>query len=195
MIIVVVGETAVGKDYIVNNVVIPYLSTKDIKISKVVTDTTRPVREGEITGKTYNFLSKEEFIKNIDNNEYLEYQVYNTVNGKWYYGTRKESITDNSIIILDKYGFINLKEIYPNVKCMYLNAFDESERFYRALDRLGNKVTNKDVRELWRRIETDRNKFKDIHDYDVEPIPQFYDSKTEDIVKEVLDKWIQEETI
>lgn len=195
MKIVVVGETAVGKDYITNNVILPYLKAKGFDIEKVVTDTTRTIREGEVNGKTYNFITQQEFIKNISNNEYLEYQVYNTVNGKWYYGTRKSSIPENCVMILDKYGFLNLKEEYPEIKCIYLNTWDESERFYRALDRLGDKISNKDVRELWRRIETDRNKFSDIHEYDIEPVPQFYDERTEIIIKEVLDRWIQEEIV
>lgn len=56
-------------------------NTDDIMVS--VSATTRQPREGEIDGISYHFISKDEFEKMINNNEMLEYAMYNNN----YYGT------------------------------------------------------------------------------------------------------------
>ncbi len=57
--IVVLGGTGVGKDYLVNKVIERY------NLNKVITSTTRPIREGEIDGVTYHFLTEEEFMNKL----------------------------------------------------------------------------------------------------------------------------------
>lgn len=48
------------------------------KVKFSVSATTRPPREGEVHGKDYYFLSKEEFDKKIEDHEFLEWEeIYN----------------------------------------------------------------------------------------------------------------------
>ena len=54
-----------------------------------VSATTREARPGEVDGKSYFFLSEEEFLKKVENEEFLEYA---SVHGH-YYGTPKDFIT------------------------------------------------------------------------------------------------------
>lgn len=180
--IVIIGGMGLGKDYTVNKI------RKHYNLTKVVTTTTRPIRSGEIDGVTYNFVSEEEFLGMDDRCKFIETQKYSTVNGVWYYGTTKESTEkDNTIIILDKDGYLEYKKYVPNCVSIYISCIDETERFYRAIKRLSN-CSMKDVDEVYRRIRTDEDKFKDIYDLVDFTIPQLYNETTIDLVFDVLDR-------
>lgn len=79
ILIVVSGPSGCGKSTVDN-----LLIQKRDKIIMSVSDTTRNPRDGEINGKDYNFITKEEFESNIQNNKYLEYAK---VHSNKYYGT------------------------------------------------------------------------------------------------------------
>jgi len=71
------------------------------KISLSVSYTTRSPREGEIDGSDYFFISVEDFLARIDNNEFIEWaKVYDN-----YYGTSRVYIDrlkrEDKIVILD----------------------------------------------------------------------------------------------
>ena len=76
----------------------------------------REKRKGEVEGENYYFLSKEEFKKKIELNEFLEFeQVYKD----HFYGTLKKQVEDslkmnkNLIFDIDVNGTIKIKNIYP----------------------------------------------------------------------------------
>jgi guanylate kinase len=80
-----------------------------------VSCTTRAPRAGETHGKEYFFISKEEFLKRIDENDFLEYDEHF---GN-YYGTPKSFVTEmlktKSVILeIDVVGALNAKKIYPD---------------------------------------------------------------------------------
>jgi THO complex subunit 1 len=80
--IVISGPSGVGKGALVN-----MLLDKHPKVfGKKVSHTTRPPREGEIHGKHYYFVSKEEFDVLLDGDGFLEYNNYNGDD----YGTSKK---------------------------------------------------------------------------------------------------------
>ena len=81
---VIAGPSGVGKGTIIKN-----LLDSDKNLALSVSSTTRKPRSGEVNGVNYNFLSQDEFKKAIDNEEFLEWAVYN---GN-YYGTCKEVVT------------------------------------------------------------------------------------------------------
>ena len=64
---------------------------KEIKNFEIsVSHTTRKPRKDEINGKDYHFISQEEFLKKINNNEFYEYaKIYDN-----YYGTSKKAVND-----------------------------------------------------------------------------------------------------
>lgn len=81
-----------------------------------VSATTRPKRDGEVDGKDYFFLTREEFEKKIQNGELLEWEeIYGN-----YYGTLKsvvESALKNGEILLfdvDVNGAISIKKKFPD---------------------------------------------------------------------------------
>lgn len=180
--IVIIGSMGSGKDFIVKSIINRY------EIEKIITDTTRPLRSGETNGIDYNFFTEDEFKRKLDKGEYIEYQKYNTIEGVWYYGTNTDSIKkDNTVIILDKDGYLAYKEHVPNCIGIFLSCIDETERFYKSIKRL-NDCNMKDVDEVYRRIKKDEEKFKDIHDLVDFVIPQTYNETTVNMVFDILDR-------
>lgn len=85
-LIVISGPSGAGKDTIVD-----YLKTINKNIWSSVSCTSRTPRVGEVEGVDYFFLTKEQFEKKINNNQLLEYAVYNNN----YYGTPVDKINEN----------------------------------------------------------------------------------------------------
>lgn len=88
-----------------------------------VSATTRAPRPGEINGKNYHFITREEFERRIRDGEMLEYTTYC---GN-YYGTPLKETTEalesgrNLILEIDVTGAKNVKKIYPDaVLIMFL---------------------------------------------------------------------------
>ena len=84
LFIVVSGPSGSGKSSVEN---LLFERRKNIVMS--ISDTTRKPRVNEVNGVDYNFISKEEFEKNIKDNKYIEYAK--VFNGN-YYGTPIEFI-------------------------------------------------------------------------------------------------------
>lgn len=127
---------------------------------RVVTYTTRPKRENEIDGIDYHFISKEEFMKMIGDNEFFESTYYQVANGDiWYYGTSKINLSKNSVIILNPDGVARIGELTEfNPKVFYLMA-DQKTLKQRHHDR------NDNIDESERRIMADERDFANILDF------------------------------
>ncbi len=105
-LIIVSGPSGSGKSTVTKIV-------KDkLNIPLSISATTRNPRDGEIDGKDYFFLSKEEFKNKIDNDEFYEYAE---VHGN-YYGTLKKTVEENLdkglnvILEIDVQGALIAKE-------------------------------------------------------------------------------------
>ena len=92
--LVISGASASGKTFIAN------IIAKKHGLSRVITVTTRAKREGEVDGVDYFFVSKDEFKKLIAEDKLVEYTIYN---GN-YYGSRKDQIGDNKILVIEANG-------------------------------------------------------------------------------------------
>lgn len=110
-LIVVSGPSGVGKDTIVAE----YLKkNKDDILS--ISMTSRPKRNYEIEGVHYYFRTKEEFEKEIQKGNLLEYAIYN---GN-YYGTPKSEVIErlnqgiNVILVIEVQGARNIKNMLGN---------------------------------------------------------------------------------
>ncbi|GBF50506.1 guanylate kinase [Leptospira ryugenii] len=84
--------------------------------------TTRDIRPGDVPGKSYHFLSREEFQKQIDRGEFYEWAL---VHGN-YYGTPKTPILDaleRQLIVLldlDVQGAKSVKELRPQSVTIFI---------------------------------------------------------------------------
>lgn len=87
-----------------------------------VSTTSRPIRENDIPGKTYNFVTKEEFEKKIEEGYFLEYTKY----AGNYYGTPKEFIGDklkagiDVILEIEIEGANNIKKLIPEALFIFI---------------------------------------------------------------------------
>lgn len=103
---VISGPAGVGKGTLVN------LLTKDDKsLALSVSCTTRGPRAGEVNGKSYFFISKEEFLQRKEGGDFLEWDEHF---GN-YYGTPKsfvlEQLKTHSVILeIDVKGALQVKE-------------------------------------------------------------------------------------
>jgi guanylate kinase len=115
MLIVVSAPSGSGKTTIAREIMKHF---NFIKFS--VSATTRPKRDGEVDGKDYFFLTKEEFEEKIKKGELLEWEkIYGN-----YYGTLKsvvEKALSNGDIMLfdvDVNGAISIKKKFPDVSIL-----------------------------------------------------------------------------
>ena len=69
------GPAGSGKDSTLASVM-----SQNPEFNRLISDTTRPPREQEIDGLSYNFITTEEFQKKILNKEMLEYCEFNKNN-------------------------------------------------------------------------------------------------------------------
>ncbi len=111
ILMAVSGPAGVGKGTIVKTII-----DKREDVVESVSCTTRKPREGEIDGKHYFFLSKEEFERRIQENDFLEYDEHF---GN-YYGTPRsfveETLKSKSIILeIDVVGSLNVKKQFPEL--------------------------------------------------------------------------------
>ena len=98
--LVISGPSAVGKDTMINRLIIKY---PDV-INKLPSYTTRPKREGEIEGKDYYFVSKEKFLKMKDEGKLFGIQEYNN---NFYASNKKElkeALEENKKITILNYN-------------------------------------------------------------------------------------------
>jgi guanylate kinase len=109
VLMAVSGPSGAGKGTIVKTI----LQRRE-DVVESVSCTTREPREGEVHGKHYFFLSREEFLRRIDDNDFLEYDEHF---GN-YYGTPKsfvsEALKTKSVIMeIDVVGALNAKKYFP----------------------------------------------------------------------------------
>ena len=105
---VISGPSGVGKGTLVN-----LLMQDDKSLVLSVSCTTRRPRVGEVNGKSYFFISQEEFLKRKEENGFLEWDEHF---GN-YYGTLKsfvkERLREKSVVLeIDVVGALNVKRNY-----------------------------------------------------------------------------------
>lgn len=153
-VVALIGKAGSGKDTILHGII------DDNRFHEIVSCTSRPPREGEINGFNYNFLSKEEFMKLVDEGKMLEWTEFNG----WCYGTQLSSLVEDKINI-GVFNIAGVKALAANkdidLKVYYIHASDK-ERLLRQLHR----EQKPNVKEIVRRFMTDETDFMDINDID-----------------------------
>lgn len=109
LLIVISGPSGAGKGTICKEL----LKRNDFWIS--VSATTRSPRAGEIDGKNYYFLTREEFEERIEKDDFLEYaSVYDNLYGTPKSNVMKEIEEGKDVILeIDIQGALKVKESYP----------------------------------------------------------------------------------
>lgn len=108
---------------------------------KAITTTTREKRVGETNGVEYFFLTKDEFIKKLDQGAFVEHSIYNNN----YYGCGIDQVDDNKIVVLDPNGLHSFLKLKNKNIVSFLLIADEKTRKERMISR-GDKPENIQIR-------------------------------------------------
>ena len=150
--LVIIGKTASGKTTLCEKMI------KEYGFNPIITYTTRPMRKGEEEGKTYHYITDEEFNKKIKEGFFAEYKEYTTNKGIWKYGSAKEDLINSdksSIIILTPSGVEDIRKKLPEIDMKIIYIYSNLSTIKR---RLFYRKDNKD--EIERRINSDNIDFK-----------------------------------
>ena len=119
-LLILLSPSGCGKDYILNKFVSEY------NFKPLISHTSRPKRPSEINHISYHFVSTNEFLSMIDNDELIEYRTYNTlvddIPDIWYYGLSKQIVDNlnpntNYVTIFDVQGAKEFIEYYGRDNC------------------------------------------------------------------------------
>lgn len=116
-IIVISAPSGTGKTTIVRRILGDFS-----QVVFSVSATTRKKREHEVEGVDYFFISEAEFKKKIQNNEFVEWELFYD----YYYGTFRSFIDSRinngkSVILeVDVHGALEIKRIYPDAILIYI---------------------------------------------------------------------------
>ena len=178
LLVVVSGPAGVGKGTLCKAYMKKF---DDMKLS--VSNTTRLPRDGERDGVEYNFTTKENFLKMIENDELLEYvNVFEN-----YYGTSKKWVQEqldmgNDIILeIDIVGAMNVKKTYDNALLLFIipPSYEVLEK------RLRNRNTDSDD-QIRQRLERMEEEIKIMKDYDYFVVNDDIDESL-DMMKSIID--------
>ena len=149
--IILCGPSASGKTEVAKHL------GKAYDLKKVVTNTTRPMRVGEVDKIDYNFVSVEEFLKLKAEDKFVETTFYNHN----YYGCLKSQIGDDKIVVLEPEGVKNFLKLNDKKICVFYLNCNEEVRVARMRSRLDKE---EDIR---KRINNDLTSF------DTKNLPQY----------------------
>ena len=165
-LLILLSPSSCGKDYILNKLV------SDYNFQPLISHTSRPRRPSEINHLSYHFVSMNEFLSMISNDELIEYRTYNTlvdnVPDVWYYGLSKNTIDElssstNYVTIFDVQGGKEFIEYYGRDNCyVCMINCDDKIREERAKLRGGFNQQEWD-----RRLEDDNVIFSDDNTKDL----------------------------
>lgn len=142
---VIAGPTAVGKGTVVKHILQNY---PNVHLS--VSATTRAPRPGEEEGKSYYFVSHEEFDRMIANGEMLEYAI---VHGANKYGTPRKPVEaalargEKVILEIDLQGARQVKKVMPEANLIFI-APPSMDELVRRLQGRGTETEAEQAKRL-----------------------------------------------
>lgn len=132
----IMGKSATGKDTIYKKL----LQDNELGLRRVVSYTTRPIREGESEGMEYHFTDVKTMQLLEEQGRIIECRAYDTIHGVWYYYMVKDNqidLTHNDYLIIGTLeSYIKLRDYFGSDKIapIYIEL-DDGERLTRALER------------------------------------------------------------
>lgn len=158
LLVVISGCSGVGKDAVLNG-----LKERNQPFHFVVTATSREPRAGEVHGRDYFFVSREEFEKMIAGDELLEYaNVYNQYKGIPKLQVRQALESGKDVIMrLDVQGAAKIRSLCPEAVLIFLTPSNTEEWYLRLKER------NTETPETYQlRVDTARKELERITEFD-----------------------------
>ena len=157
----ILGKSSTGKDTIYKKI----LEDTELNLKDIILYTTRPIRDGEINGKSYHFINEEEYQKIKATGSIIEERSYDTMHGVWRYFTVKDEQIDldkNDYVIIGVLkSFVDTREYFGDDKVVpiYIEV-EDGIRLQRALNR-EKKPENRRYKEMCRRYLADSEDFSE----------------------------------
>ena len=157
----ILGKSSTGKDTIYKKI----LKDTELNLKDIILYTTRPIRDGEINGKSYHFINEEEYQKIKATGNIIEERSYDTMHGVWRYFTVKDEQIDldkNDYVIIGVLkSFVDTREYFGADKVIpiYIEV-EDGIRLQRALNR-EKKPENRRYKEMCRRYLADSEDFSE----------------------------------
>ena len=155
LIIVISGPSGAGKGSICSQII------KDMKDTKLsISMTSRKPRPNELDGVDYYFVTKEEFEKRINNNEFLEYAI---VHSNEYFGTPKSKIEEyvnngiNVILEIDIQGALKISEKIKDAIFIFIMP--------PSMDELKNRLLKRNTENKEKILERFKTAYKELNEY------------------------------
>ncbi len=145
---VISGASGVGKSTVLAKVM---GERPDLRFS--VSATTRKIRDGEVDGESYYFVSKDKFLDMIEKHEFLEYDAHMDN----YYGTPKaqleEKLQTGSVILdIEPNGAFNVRKEKDDAVLIFIAppSLEELERRLRSRgDTSEEQIAIRQARVAW----------------------------------------------
>ena len=129
---IISGPSGSGKDTVLKKIF-----EKCPQVAFSISSITRPMREGEVEGEKYNFVTREHFEEMIANDQLLEHNVF--VGN--YYGTPKDYVEQQMeagrdvILEIEIQGAMKVKEQFPNAILLFVMPPSIAELHQRLVGR------------------------------------------------------------
>jgi guanylate kinase len=182
LLIVLCGPSGVGKSTISRELAEKY------SVSYIVSATTRLKREGDDKGKEYQHLSKEEFFKRLESDEFLEYaQNYDD-----YYGTPTHPALDllakgrDILLEIDVQGALQVRYQYPQCLAIFILPPDEPTLLHRLEAR--GRESGEEISKRFRAAKREIHMAKGSHAFDYMVINDNLNRAVEEIIKIIKHK-------
>lgn len=158
LLIVISGPSGVGKDTVLQR-----MKERGLPFYFVVTATTRSPRPSEVDGEDYWFVSKEEFARMIDEDEFIEYAiVYNDYKGIPKRQVREALASGKDVVMrIDVQGAETIRKLAKDSLLIFITTESEEELIHRLESR-----KTESSQELRLRIATARKELQRIVDFD-----------------------------
>ncbi len=179
------GKSSSGKDTVYKRL----LKELPDRFKTIVPYTTRPIRSGETNGVEYNFRSVPEFESLEKARKVIEYRVYNTIHGDWYYFTADDGQIDleknDYLLIMTPEGCLSLKKYFGNDKVIpiYIEV-EDGHRLSRAVER-ERKQASPRYAELCRRYLADEKDFSEENLQSLDIAKRYPNEDLERCVREI----------
>ena len=162
MLVILSGVAGAGKDTIKKELI-----KRMENVESLPSYTSRPIRPGDIDGKTYNFVSKQEFEKMIQDGEFYEYDIHHNN----YYGVPKkllnEKLKNGKIIVkdVDVNGTENLIKLLGNeTKIITIFLRVPKQELRRRLEQREDKPKEEEIILRLNRFDYEESKIS-LYDY------------------------------
>lgn len=153
---VISGSSGVGK-----GTLLKVLLSNNEEINLSISATTRHPRKGETDGVNYFFTAEEDFLKSVQNGEFLEWAEFN---GN-FYGTKQAYVEktlskgEDLILEIETRGALQIKQKLPDAVLIFVlpPSIDELEKRLRGRDTEDEETIQNRLKEAFREIECSKD--------------------------------------